>query len=313
MTANINIMSSINFNSQATLDRTGIHRKVHDWILYVNVLVVDDNDDNADLIKKVEFNLGRTFDPPKFVSYCPIKAPGSGSPTNRWWRFQTRQQTYGPVGAKIAIIGRGGTVLRRDFQVALSPGGTRNPNKPLAPIPMADTKFGRELELSSDILHRDVASLIEAKASVVVRDMTGDALAAADSHTDVWCLVTDSLLQCSTSSPNCNTFELVSPILQVGAGLGEVDRVMRTLGKITPIKINKSMGFHVHVNVQSLSLDELKNVCQNFVKYEEAMDKLMPESRCERKFCKSNRSALGGPETPKQSNSRYDRKLHLEG
>ena len=67
-------MSSINFvigntytkisDSCAALDRTGFYRKVHDWILYVDVLLaVDDDDDAADLIRKVEFNLGCTFDP----------------------------------------------------------------------------------------------------------------------------------------------------------------------------------------------------------------------------------------------------------
>jgi hypothetical protein len=164
---------------------------------------------------------------------------------------------------------------------------------------MADTEFGIELELStsSDTSHKDVADLIEAKASVTVKDMTDNSLAAADSRTDIWRLVGDTSIACSSSSPNCNTFEIVSPILRGGAGIGEVDRVMRALGKIPSIKINKSMGFHVHVNVKGLTLANLKNVCQNFVKYEKTMDMFMPESRRESKFCHSNRSAFGGPET----------------
>lgn len=284
-------------DSTAKFDKTGTHRRVHLWTLYVDV----PSNDDADLIRKVEFNMP-LMTPSKFVSHCPIEAGSFGM------RFQTTQLTYGPVSVRIAIIGRGGTVLRRSYRVVLSPGGTRGssekfverrPLTPLAPVPMADTEFGIELELStsSDTSHKDVADLIEAKASVTVKDMTDNSLAAADSRTDIWRLVGDTSIACSSSSPNCNTFEIVSPILRGGAGIGEVDRVMRALGKIPSIKINKSMGFHVHVNVKGLTLANLKNVCQNFVKYEKAMDMFMPESRRESKFCHSNRSAFGGPET----------------
>ena len=284
-------------DSTAKFDKTGTHRRVHLWTLYVDV----PSNDDADLIRKVEFNMP-LMTPSKFVSHCPIEAGSFGR------RFQTTQLTYGPVSVGIAIIGRGGTVLRRSYRVVLSPGGTsgssetfveRRPLTPLAPVPMADTEFGIELELStsSDTSHKDVADLIEAKASVTVKDMTDNSLAAADSRTDIWRLVGDTSIACSSSSPNCNTFEIVSPILRGGAGIGEVDRVMRALGKIPSIKINKSMGFHVHVNVKGLTLANLKNVCQNFVKYEKAMDMFMPESRRESKFCHSNRSAFGGPET----------------
>ena len=284
-------------DSTAKFDKTGTHRRVHEWTLYVDVPSSDD----ADLIRKVEFNMP-LMTPSKFVSHCPIETGSFGR------RFQTTQRTYGPMSVRIAIIGKGGTVLRRSYQVGLSPVGKRcssetfverRPLKPLAPVPIADTEFGIELELStsSDTSHGDVADLIEAKASVTVKDMTDNSLAAADSRTDIWRLVGDTSITCSSSSPNCNTFEIVSPILRGGTGIGEVDRVMRALGKIPSININKSMGFHVHVNVESLNLANLKNVCQNFVKYEKAMDKFMPQSRHESNYCRSNRSAFGGRKT----------------
>jgi len=57
--------------------------------------------------------------------------------------------------------------------------------------------------------------------------------------------------------------------------------------------VNYSMGFHVHVNISKLSDSQLISVCQNFIKYEQAMDTLMPPSRQKgNTYCKSNRLAI---------------------
>jgi len=166
----------------AKLDRTGTQKRIHDWTLYVDVLAND-----GDLVKKVEFNMS-ALTPSKYVSNCPIKAPGSNG--NRW-RFQTRQQTYGPVTVKIAVIGRGGTVFRKDYRVVLMPGGSESnmytfqeyhPNAPLTPVKMANVDFGIELELSTSeyVEPADVANSIMTNAggSVDVRDMTHNYVAA---------------------------------------------------------------------------------------------------------------------------------------
>jgi len=304
-------MSSINFiigntytklnNSRAKLDKSGNFRRIHDWTLYVDIIGND-----GDLVKKVEFNMA-ALDPSKYVSHCPIKVSGSNG--NRW-RFQTRQQTYGPVSCKIAIIGRGGTVYRKDYRVKLIPGGAANPissfvehhpNKPLTPVKMENVNFGTELELSTSsyVSSFDVANAIQNKAggNIIVRDMTHD-YGAARATNHVWKVMTDASLSCSIDNPDCNKMELVSPILKGGDGLGEVDRVVRALSNVETIKVNASMGYHVHVDVSNLSLSELKKVCQNFVKYEAVMDTLMPPSRRTggrgSKWCQSNRSAIGG-------------------
>lgn len=280
--------------SRAELDKTGRHRKIHDWRLYVDILAGD-----PDLISKVQFDLGSTFDPSKFTRHCPIKATSG----NNRWRFNTRQQSYGPVTAKITIIGRGGTVLHRDFRVELSPGGKENgpeifaerrPLKPFGPVAMADVEFGIELELSTSsyVSAADVTNSIQSNASVAVEDMTDD-YSGARARNDIWVLMTDGSIQCSIARPDCNRFELVSPILRGGRGLQIVDQVVRALGEIPSIKVNQTMGFHVHVNVSRLSVPEQIKVCQNFIKYEKAMDSFMPPSRRDgNQYCQSNRLAV---------------------
>jgi hypothetical protein len=170
----------------------------------------------------------------------------------------------------------------------------KHANIPLAPVPMANTKFGIELELSVPqfISYGNVVHLIESRASVNVRDMTGDYEAARDRN-DVWVLMSDSSLTCSANMPRCTKFELVSRILKGEKGIEEVSRVINALEEISSIKVNSSMGFHVHVNVSHLSLSDLKKFCQNFVKYESAMDSIMPPSRRRgNNYCQSNRVAI---------------------
>lgn len=276
--------------------------------------ILSSSESDADLVKKVEFNLGGSFDPSKFVSHCPIQVSIDGGGYR--WRFQTKQTTYAPVSARIAIIGRGGTVLRRAFSVVCSPGGGRSsrdtfrehsPDDALTPVPMENVEFGIELELStsSSVTTTDVANSIAENATVTVLDLMHD-YSGARSRTDVWKIMHDGSLSCPREhGENCNKFELVSPILRGGEGLGIVDRVMRALGNIPSVKVNQSMGFHVHVNVENLSLAKLKNVCQNFIKYETAMDKLMPPSRRENQYCKSNKLAVASSVVYLAANSQY--------
>eukprot|EP00854_Cymbomonas_tetramitiformis_P011542 gene11542-13639_t len=87
---------------------------------------------------------------------------------------------------------------------------------------------------------------------------------------------------------SCNTFELVSPKLQGGEGLQCVNTVLQVLNQF-PLSVNRSAGFHVHVSVEDLNLLQMKKVCQNFIKFEEVFDSLVPLSRRANEYCSSNR------------------------
>ena len=177
-------------------------------------------------------------------------------------------------------------------------------NEPRRPQPFKMLKvpdfqsFGIELELTSapqnhpSIIAQDISGSIDIEVF--------DSYRAGRSTSNSWKLVPDSSIVCNMSMPDCNTFELVSPVLQGGDGLGSVARVLREMNSIQPkLKVNKSMGFHVHIDVSHLSLRQLIKVCQNFIKYETVFDSFMPLSRRNgspesERFFRSNRSSVPG-------------------
>lgn len=280
--------------NEASLDRSGSHLKIHDWTLFVDVKVPSHGSaplENA--IKKVTFDLGPTFLGKLFTCWSPIPIiTFDGSPV---WRFSTRQTSYGKVKAKIRVQGAGGKV--QDFSHALSfsdsyQGSTlifseTTPPQPPQMIPMPKKqKFGIELECSA--INDDAAACIE------------EALPSS------WKLVHDSSITCPPSTPDCFSFEIVSPPLKGGAGLKEVNKVCKVLEKFkNELLINKSMGFHVHIDVGGRSTQELKKICQQFIKYEDVFDTLMPPSRRtgsaeSNRYFQSNRESVGRNMTNKQ-------------
>ena len=173
------------------------------------------------------------------------------------------------------------------------------PFKPLKFLKVPEQlQFGIELELTS------ATHLSPAYIASELQYSSGLAVDAIDSYghgrgtSTNWKIVPDSSIMCGPSLPDCNTLELVSPILAGGVGLTQTSAILKGLGAIRPsLKVNKSMGFHVHVDVSSLTQDQLIKVCQNFVKYEAAMDSFMPLSRrtgspqCDQYF-QSNRGSV---------------------
>lgn len=291
-------------SNRAKLDRSGQHKKVHDWTLFVDVL-----QGNQDLIHRVTFDLGSTFQPRAFACSCPVKVKRHDGQTA--WRFSTRQQSYGSTQANISILGVGGSKAQASHQINLgNSANTVGPSNrfvetcPGKPLPLLkidpNQKFGIELELTSP----DSSTTVEQIASSLTKKTKGrfGRVVAirnySDAHTttEVWKMVPDSSITCSRNSPSCTKFELVSPILTGGSGLNQASQVLDAL-KHTQLQVNKSMGFHVHVDVSSLSLQQVIKVCQNVIKYEDVIDALVPPSRrtgsaeCDR-FFQSNRQAM---------------------
>eukprot|EP00980_Cylindrotheca_fusiformis_P016165 scaffold4805_cov136-Cylindrotheca_fusiformis.AAC.20 len=263
-------------------------KKVHDVVVFVDIV----NGGNPDVIEKVSFDLGSTFDPEVFTCTTPIHT-STRNGSSKVWRFSTRQQVYGAFTANIKIRGAGGTSLNLVHEVMLQPNSEiiahREPAtrfteyNGLRPLPKAklpyQARFGVELELSSvNYLSPDVVANCIGKRNcyVVVQDYSE----GRKTLNNEWKIVPDSSIVCSTSQPDCNKFELVSPPLGAGPGLGSVHEILTRMEKINPrLKVNKSMGFHVHVDVSSFHTSQLVKVCQQFVKYEGVIDMFMPQSR----------------------------------
>jgi hypothetical protein len=291
---------------QAALDRTGSFYKTHDWILFVDI-----EQGNPDIIQHVTFDLGLSFSPRSFTCSCPIQQSKGEGVVH--WRFSTRQQTYGTVQAKISIVGAGGSrtevihniTLGRPSQSRRQVFVERQPLRPLTTLKVDPSqKFGVELELTSPP-PEDGTSLEQMASNLTqrLRGRFGRITVIRDYRegrrtTNVWKMAPDSSIVCNRPSPNCTTFELVSPILSGGNGLNQASQVLDALRSTIPnLQVNKSMGFHVHVDVSGHSLEDLIKVCQNFIKYEHVMDAFLPLSRrtgspeCNQYF-QSNRQAM---------------------
>jgi hypothetical protein len=284
----------------AKFDRTHKFRKVHDWTLYVDVL-----EGSVDVVQHVVFDMqNASFQPQIFTACAPVKVNRSDGTVA--WRFSTRQQTYAMITCRISLKGRGGsvspgishTVKRKqceDSQIRIFQ--ETRPPKALTPVALKDVRFGIELELTSDQTHppTQVARTLQQQTGRRVNVMTENYREAHnDNQYEHWKLMSDSSISCHIHRPDCHAFELVSPILRGPAGLVECQTVLAGIARVGSIKVNKSMGFHVHVDVTNVSRKGLICICQNFLKYEETMDAFMPPSRRNNTFCKSNKNAVAG-------------------
>ena len=123
------------------------------------------------------------------------------------------------------------------------------------------------------------------------------------------------------SSQQHAIISISSPVLIGGHGLNECYKIIEGLPSTGIISNTTSFvpnnplvgSLHVQIDASTLSLQQIIKVCQNFIKYEEAMDSFMPwskrEDRC--KDCCSNKQAVDGS-TNKQRNIRISKCATLE-
>lgn len=94
---------------------------------------------------------------------------------------------------------------------------------------------------------------------------------------------TDNSLGTSTKE---HALEVISPILRGEAGLDYIGKVAGELTKNDAF-VDPACGLHVHMDLTGIDLDGLKRICQNWIKFEHAVDQFMDPSRRDSKnrFC----------------------------
>jgi hypothetical protein len=260
--------------SQASLDKTRTHHKVHGFTLFVDVISGD-----PDMIECVMFDMGPNFHPRIFKCVYPLFIRKSDT-GNLAYRFSTTQTVYGAGQANITIRGCGGSKMVILHKIRLGDiNNLRSEENKMKvfdfqeprPMPLKmikideNQKFGIELELSSPswIDRSHIAGLMPPNAG---RIFIYDAYSKGrHPYNDGWKIVSDGSIVCNRNMPQCNKFEIVSRILQGEKGLSEIESVTCSLER-TELKVNKSMGFHVHINVSGYDINQLVKICQNFIK-----------------------------------------------
>jgi hypothetical protein len=295
-------------NQDAKRSRSGI-LKNHDVEIFLDII-----NGNPDLIHQVTFHLGSSFEPEQFTCSTPVqKTITSHGIQVKVWRFSTRQQVFGSFQTNIKIRGAGGSSGQSIHDVSFHRNSERDAHSQPPSIFREsrfsknfkmnrfpdNAKFGIELELTSSN-HLDsnyISKQLQLKNGRIGVDVIEN-YREGRRTTSNWKIVSDSSIVCSTTQPDCNKFELVSPPLTGGDGLQNVAIILQRMGNISPrLKVNKSMGFHVHVDVSTFSFAQIVKICQQFVKYEQVLDSFMPLSRRtgsteSKKFFQSSRQSI---------------------
>lgn len=139
-------------------------------------------------------------------------------------------------------------------------------------------RYGIELEMFG--VNKE--SIVEALAAQGIKVAIDNRNAGIQPH---WKIVPDG-------SVSHEGFELVSPILSGNKGLETIKKVSQVLLKLG-IKIDKSCGFHVHVETKDYQLLDFKNVIARYSKNEATIDQWMAPSRRKNAngFCRSMHSS----------------------
>lgn len=225
---------------------------------------------------------------------------------------------------------------------SLSPFVERRPHQQLKPLKMTDWEFAVEIHFplfddgctSSSLLETAKSVYARSKISIIleqpghIRTEEFSSTACGPSHP--WLMKLNQPIlhgrthDSITTTTTTSTISMSSPILSGGHGLNECYKVIEGLPLSSYCKLpsknnnaNNNMNIprptssscttrlYVRIDVTSLSIQQIVKVCQNFVKYEDAMDSFMPYNQREDRseHCRSNKQAVEGS-TNKQRNQR---------
>lgn len=138
-----------------------------------------------------------------------------------------------------------------------------------------DFKFGIELEFAD--LSKVTVMQVLSRAGIRIVD---NGYTHLDYNNGTWKVVPDSSVR--------NGLEVVSPVLSGEAGLAECVKVAHALDA-AEASINRTCGFHVHIDASSLSAIEVYRIYERYRKFEAEIDSFMPRSRRgnSNQFCQS--------------------------
>ena len=131
-------------------------------------------------------------------------------------------------------------------------------------------RFGVEIELVGTTIPR-VQDAFDAAGIDLVQQEYNHRTATC------WKIVPDSSL-------TLGGFEVVSPILVGEAGLQTVRKVAAALNA-AGASVDRSCGFHVHVDARDLGIDSIVQVAARYNRFENDINTFMPASRRESRYC----------------------------
>lgn len=139
---------------------------------------------------------------------------------------------------------------------------------------MNGRQFGIELEISNISMRQSYEAIKAIGVKVEIESYNHT------DHEDHWKIVRDGSVR--------DGHEVVSPILVGQQGLDESIRVADAL-RAAGASANRTCGFHVHFDANSMSAAEVRTICTRYAKFEDQIDAFMPKSRRanENRYCNS--------------------------
>eukprot|EP00494_Astrolonche_serrata_P000833 UN00839 len=144
---------------------------------------------------------------------------------------------------------------------------------------MSRRRFGAELEMfipNSNLTHADVTRKLQ---SCGVSVEVGSAISSRNNYRNgKFKIVHDSSVNSGAGGTRNCAFELVSPIMRGNHGVNKLYECVKHLSSLNA-RVDKTAGYHVHVDMSNTTLVNKKRVAWNWHKFEAAFELLVSPSR----------------------------------